>query len=185
MVALPGGRSPLLLEEKLAKLAADPASAHTELAVVGTVDGDRVRLAGAPFAWYADLPRAVGGGNCAPSPVLYLLGALAGCAVSLIRDVLAPQLGIALTDVTAVARCGQDLAGLAGLDGGDPGLNGISIEIGVASPAPPERVAELRLAWQERSPVYLALAAAVPVSVTWSSGPASSVAVPPLAGSVP
>lgn len=161
------------LEERLAKLAADPESAHADLAVIASVDADRVRLAGAPFAWYADLPRAVGGRNCAPSPVLYLLGALAGCAVTLIRDVLAPQLDIELTDVTAVARCGQDLAALAGLDGGDPELSGMAIEIVLASPEPTERIAELRREWQERSPVYLALAAAVPVSVTWSNGVAA------------
>ncbi|WP_245959752.1 OsmC family protein [Prauserella flavalba] len=160
----------VVLEEHLAKLAADPASAASEPAVTATAapGEQRVRVEGSPFAWYADLPRAVGGGNCAPSPTLYLLGALAAGAVAFLRDVLAPQCGVRLDDVTAVARCGQDLRGLAGMAGTEPRLAGLSLDIRLDSPDPEHRLETLRRAWADRCPVYLALSEPVAVTVTWS-----------------
>ncbi|WP_199542747.1 OsmC family protein [Prauserella sp. PE36] len=160
----------VVLEEHLAKLTADPASAASAPSATATpMPGEqRVRVEGGPFAWYADLPRAVGGGNCAPSPTLYLLGGLAAGAVAFIRDVLAPLCDVRLHDVSAVARCEEDLRGLAGVAGAEPRLAGMSLDIRLDSPDPEPRLETLRQAWLDRCPVYLALREPVAVTVTWS-----------------
>ncbi|HVM14705.1 MAG TPA: OsmC family protein, partial [Egibacteraceae bacterium] len=75
--------------------------------------------------WRADLPPPLGGTNEAPSPTALLLGALAGCAVVFIRDTLAPQLGVRVTDVAATVKCETDARGLLGLEGAEPDLRNL------------------------------------------------------------
>ena len=90
--------------------------------VTATLANGRARLSAGPFNWDADLPAALGGENLAPSPTAYLLGALAGCAVAFLRDTLAPQFGVAIDDVTAVAGARSDLRGLLAIEGAAPDL---------------------------------------------------------------
>jgi uncharacterized OsmC-like protein len=156
------------LEDSMARFKANPLSAHTAPAVKATLVGGRGRLTGGPFVWDVDLPPVVGGSNRGPSPTLYLLGALAGSAVAFIHDTLAPQLGVRLTNVTATARCRSDLRGLLGMDGADPRLTGLAIEIAVESSDSPEMVELLRRSWLQRCPIYLALLNPVAVEVTWT-----------------
>jgi uncharacterized OsmC-like protein len=156
------------LDESMARFRVNPLSAHTAPTVMATLVEGRGRLTGGPFAWDVDLPPVVGGTNRGPSPTLYLLGALAGSAVAFIHDTLAPQLGVRLTDVTATARCRSDLRGLLGMDGADPRLTGLAVEISVDSSDSPERVELLRRSWLQRCPIYLALLNPLPVEVTWT-----------------
>jgi uncharacterized OsmC-like protein len=156
------------LDESIASFKANPLSARTAPAVTATLSDGRGRLTGGPFVWEVDLPPVLGGNNEAPSPTLYLLGALAGSAVAFIRDTLAPQLGVRLAGVMATARCRSDLRGLLGMDGADPRLTGLAIEISVDSPDSPERVELLRRSWLQRCPIYLALLNPLPVEVTWT-----------------
>ena len=145
---------------------AEPDAARAAPAVTATLANGRARLSAGPFNWEADLPAALGGTNLAPSPTAYLLGALAGCGVVFVRDTLAPQLGIQVDDVSAVARCSTDARGLLGMDGASPNLGDVEIEIRVSSPEPPERIAELERAWLERCPIYLAISQPNAVRVT-------------------
>jgi hypothetical protein len=69
-----------LIKETTRKFEADPASATAMPAVTGTLVDGRALLSAGSFQWEADLGPAIGGGNLAPSPTAYLLGALAGCA---------------------------------------------------------------------------------------------------------
>jgi uncharacterized OsmC-like protein len=156
------------LEDSMARFRANPLSAHIVPAVTATLTEGRSHLTGGPFAWDVDLPPVVGGSNRAPSPTMYLLGALAGCAVAFTQDTLAPQLGMRLADVAATARCRSDLRGLLGMDGADPHLTGVSIDIVVDSRDSPERIEELRRAWLQRCPIFLALLNPMPVEVTWT-----------------
>lgn len=136
---------------------ADADAARAAPSVTATLANGRARLSSGAFNWEADLPPALGGGNLAPSPTAYLLGALAGCAVVFLRDTLGPQLGIRIDDVTAVARCTTDARGLLGMDGVAPDLAGIELDIEVSSPEPEERLQELYRVWLERCPIYLAI----------------------------
>lgn len=107
----------------------------------------------------------MGGENLAPSPTAYLLGALAACGVVFMRDTLAPEFGVTLTDVEAVAGCQADLAGLLGIGGTSPALEAIHLTIRVTSPDPGERLQPMFAAWQARCPIYLALRSASPVAL--------------------
>jgi uncharacterized OsmC-like protein len=147
---------------------ANPDGARTTPAVRGRLVDGRAELSAGAYTWHSDLPPALGGTGSAPTPTQYLLGALAGCAVAFIHDTLAPQLGIAIDDVTVVARCRADARGLLGIDGAIPDLEGIELEISIATSASVERLAALEAVWRERCPIYLAIAKANGASVRLS-----------------
>ena len=136
---------------------ADPAAARSSPAVTATLANGRARLSAGPFNWDSDLATVLGGQNLAPSPTAYLLGALAGCAIAFLNDTLAPQFGVRIDDVTAVARASTDLRGLLGIDGIAADLADLELEIAVTSPDGPDRTGPMLEAWRERCPIYLAL----------------------------
>ncbi len=136
---------------------ADPAKARSKPTVTATLANGRARLSAGPFNWDADLPAVLGGENLAPSPTAYLLGALAGCAVAFLRDTLAPQFGVEIDDVTAVASAASDLRGLLAIDGAAPDLSDLALDIKVATSSPQDRVDAMFAAWRDRCPIYLAL----------------------------
>src|SRR6478736_3377256 len=105
---------------------AEPEKARSKPTVTSTLANGRARLSAGPFNWDADLPAVLGGENLAPSPTAYLLGALAGCAIAFLRDTLAPQFGVELDDVTAVAKASSDLRGLLAIDGAAPDLGDLA-----------------------------------------------------------
>jgi uncharacterized OsmC-like protein len=146
-----------VLLETGAKLRADPTAGRTAPAVTATLQGDRALLSAGPFAWEADLPLSIGGTNGAPSPTAYLLGALGACGVVFIKDTLAPEFGVTIDGITAVARCKADLAGLFGIDGALPDLTEIEIEITVDTLDPEWKTGPMFEAWQRRCPIYLGL----------------------------
>jgi uncharacterized OsmC-like protein len=147
---------------------ADPAAARSNPSVTATLNNGHARLSAGPFNWDADLPLALGGQNLAPSPTAYLLGALAGCAVAFLHDTLAPQFGVRIDGVTAVARCVSDARGLLGIDDASPELGDIELDIEVSSPDPDAKTGPMLAAWRERCPIFLALLRANTVSLTTS-----------------
>ncbi len=136
---------------------ADPAAARSAPSVTATLANGHARLSAGPFNWETDLPPALGGENLAPSPTAYLLGALAGCGVVFLRDTLAPQFGVRIDHVQAVASCAADARGLLGFEGVSPALADLAIDIEVHSSDPEERVDAMLAAWRERCPIFLAL----------------------------
>lgn len=145
------------LAETEARFRADPSAAQSVPAVTATLVNGHARLSAGAFNWDADLSPALGGQNLAPSPTAYLLGALAGCAVAFLADTLAPQFGVRLDGVTAVARCQTDARGLLGMDGIAADLSRLEIDIEIASPDPDAKTEPMLAAWRERCPIYLAL----------------------------
>ena len=135
----------------------DPAKARSAPTVTATLANGRARLSAGSFNWDADLPAILGGENLAPSPTAYLLGALAGCAVTFLRDTLAPQFDVELDDVTAAASSVSDLRGLVGIDGAAPDLTDLKLDIKISSRSPQDRIDAMLAAWKERCPIYLAL----------------------------
>lgn len=132
--------------------------------VSARAEGSQAVITAGPFTWRADLPEALGGSNTAPSPTALLLGALAGCAVAFVRDVLAPQLGIVVDGVDATVSCETDARGLLGLEGAEPDLRRLRLDVAVKSPNP-EAIGALAEAWTARCPVLLALIKATAVDV--------------------
>lgn len=160
------------IEASMRRFAAEPDAARSAPAVTATLANGRARLSAGSFNWDADLPPAVGGENLAPSPTAYLLGALAGCAVAFVNDTLAPQLGLRIDGVSAVASCRADARGLLGMDGAVPDLEDVAVEIRIDSPEPAEELRRLFELWQERCPIYLALLKPVAVRATFTTGEA-------------
>jgi uncharacterized OsmC-like protein len=162
------------LAETEARFRADPSAARSAPAVTATLVNGHARLSAGAFNWEADLPPALGGQNLAPSPTAYLLGALAGCAVAFLADTLAPQFGVRIDGVTAVARCQADARGLLGMDGATPDLSGLELDVEVASPDPAEKTEPMLAAWRERCPIFLALLKPNEVALTTRTAAAAA-----------
>jgi uncharacterized OsmC-like protein len=126
--------------------------------VTAELSNGHARLSAGAFNWESDLPASLGGGGLAPSPTAYLLGALAGCGVAFMRDTLAPEFGVTVQHITAVASATSDARGLVGAEGVAPDLGDISITIEVVSPDPAAAIEPMLAAWRDRCPILLALA---------------------------
>jgi len=144
----------------------DPSKAKAKPTVKGRSDGARVVFETGSFSWQADLPPSLGGTNTAPSPTALLLSALAGCAVVFIRDTLAPQFGVQLESVEAIAQCDADFRGALGMEGSLPELQNVQLTIQIHSSDSEEHLRNLYQVWQERCPIYLALVKPLSVSTT-------------------
>jgi uncharacterized OsmC-like protein len=97
-------------------------------------------------SWRIDLPKTLAGGDLCPSPTDLLLGALAASA-ALIKDTIAPELGVQVYAVRSKASCGAD----------GPDFQDMLIEIEIESSASESAVQRLLQSWRERSYVYLSL----------------------------
>jgi uncharacterized OsmC-like protein len=156
------------LDESIRTFTADPVSGRTRPTVTATLLNGHARMSAGPFNWEADLPASVGGGNQAPSPTAYLLGALGACAVAFVNDTLAAQFDVEISGISATVSCGADLGGLLGVPGTDPRLTDLALEVIVDSPSPRDRVAEVERAWRERCPIYLSLLEPTDVKLTFN-----------------
>lgn len=154
-----------VIETTSAAWTAEPERGKSTPTVSARADGSQAIIEAGPFTWRADLPVALGGSNEAPSPTALLLGALAGCAVVFVRDVLAPQLGYTVDAVEASVRCAADARGLLGMDGATPDLQDIRVDVSVTSPDGAEAVAAIADLWEQRCPIYLALIKPMAVEV--------------------
>lgn len=163
-----------VIAETERKFQADATAAQSAPEVRATLVNGHARLSAGPFNWDADLSAALGGGNLAPSPTAYLLGALAGCAVAFLHDTLAPQLGVPIDDVTAMARCRTDARGLLGMGAALPDLADIELDVTIASSAADDEVERLQDAWLQRCPIFLAVAKPNAVTTRFSRGAPSA-----------
>lgn len=145
----------------------EPAKALGAPVVTASSEDSQAVIQAGGFTWRADLPPGLGGKNQAPSPTALLLGALAGCAVVFVRDTLAPQLGIRVERVEATARCETDARGLVGIEGAEPDLRGVTVDVTIDSPDGEDAVATIAEVWQQRCPIYLALVKPMEVGVSF------------------
>ena len=148
----------------------EPEKALGAPVVTARADDSQAVIQAGPFTWRADLPPALGGTNEAPSPTALLLGALAGCAVVFVRDTLAPLLAVRVDTVEAAVRCETDGRGLLGIDGAEPDLRKLSVDVTVGSPDGDTGVNKIAEAWQQRCPIHLALVNPTDVSVQFRAG---------------
>lgn len=144
-----------------------PEKARSAPTVTARSDGSQAVIEAGAFTWRTDLPEGLGGTSAAASPTALLLGALAGCAVVFVRDVLAPQLGIRLDEVHARVTCETDARGLLGFEGVAPDLEAMHLEVTLSSPDGQEAVDRIAEVWKERCPIYLALMKPTPVDVSF------------------
>lgn len=156
---------PEIIEQSQDLWSREPDKAKVSPVAKARSDGAQATVEAGPFSWQCDLPPVLGGENKAASPTATLLGALAGCAVVFIRDVLAPQQGVRVDSVEAEARCRADFRGLLAMADAAPDLQELELSIQIRSPDSEEKIQGVYQAWLERCPVYLALTKSTAVKV--------------------
>jgi uncharacterized OsmC-like protein len=117
------------------------------------------------FRFDVDHPKVLVGGDNGPTPVEYLLHALAGCLTAGIANIAAAR-GVDLTEVRSTVEGDIDLNGLLGLDPGvRNGFQQIRVSFTVKGDAPAEKLRAIVEQSRRRSAVFDILTNGVPVSI--------------------
>jgi uncharacterized OsmC-like protein len=117
------------------------------------------------FVFDADHPAVLVGRDNGPTPVEFVLHALAACLTSGLANIAAAR-KITLTEVRSTVTGDIDLNGILGLD---PevrnGYQGITVRFSIKGDAPAEKLRELVEQSRSRSAVYDVVTNGVPVTV--------------------
>jgi uncharacterized OsmC-like protein len=114
----------------------------------------------------ADHPAVLCGEDAGPTPVEYVLHALAACLTAGIANIAAAR-GVALWSVTCSLEGDIDLQGILGIsDKVRNGCQAIRAQIALQGDAPPEKLRQIVAQAVARSAVFDMLANGVPVAVT-------------------
>ena len=114
----------------------------------------------------ADHPAVLVGGDEAPTPVEFLLHAIAACITSGIANIAAAR-GVTLTEVSSTVEGDIDLLGILGLsDQVRNGYEKIRVSFEIKGDAPPEKLRQIVEQSRARSAVYDVLRNGVPVEIT-------------------
>jgi uncharacterized OsmC-like protein len=123
----------------------------------------------AAFTYDADHPTVLVGTGQGPTPVEFLLHAIAACLTAGLANIAAAR-GITLRRVTSTVEGDIDLLGILGLsDSVRNGYRQIRVHFDVAGDAPPEKLAALVEQSRRRSAVYDVLTAGTDVQVDVST----------------
>jgi uncharacterized OsmC-like protein len=122
------------------------------------------------FVYDADHPQVLVGRDLAPTPVEFLLHALAGCLTAGIGNIAAAR-GVTLYEVESTIEGDGDLRGILGLsDEVRNGYERIRVNFRIKGDAPPERLEKIVKQSRDRSAVYDVLTNGVPVDITVDAG---------------
>ena len=114
----------------------------------------------------ADHPAVLVGGDEAPTPVEFLLHAIAACITAGIANIAAAR-GVTLTEVHSTVEGDIDLLGILGLsDQVRNGYEKIRVSLEIAGDAPAEKLRQIVEQSRSRSAVYDVLRNGVPVEIT-------------------
>jgi uncharacterized OsmC-like protein len=117
------------------------------------------------FRFDVDHPKVLVGGDNGPTPVEYLLHALAGCLTAGLANIAAAR-GIELTEVTSTVEGDIDLNGILGLDPAvRNGFQQIRVSFDVKGKASAETLRSLVEQSRARSAVFDIVTNGVPVSI--------------------
>ena len=123
-----------------------------------------------PYTADVDHPTVLVGTDLGPTPVEYVLHALAGCLTAGLANIAAAR-GVELTEVTSTVEGDIDLNGILGLN---PevrnGFSGIKVSFDIKGNASPEKLREVLEQSQARSAVFDIITNRVPVSVEVNAG---------------
>jgi uncharacterized OsmC-like protein len=117
-----------------------------------------------------DHPAVLVGTDTAPTPVEYVLHALAGCLTAGLVNIAAAR-GVELNAVTSEVEGNIDLNGILGLDDSvRNGFEDIRVRFTISSDAPAEKVRALVEQSRARSAVFDIITSSVPVSIEVDTG---------------
>jgi uncharacterized OsmC-like protein len=122
------------------------------------------------FSYDVDHPKVLVGADNGPTPVEYVLHALAACLTAGLANIAAAR-GVELTEVTSTVEGDIDLNGILGLDPGVlNGLQQIKVSVDVKGNAPSDKLRALVEQSRARSAVFDIITNAVPVSIEVNAG---------------
>jgi uncharacterized OsmC-like protein len=117
----------------------------------------------------ADHPGVLVGADNAPTPVEFLLHAIASCITSGIGNIAAAR-GVKLTEVTSTVEGDIDLRGILGLDAAvRNGYQQMRVHFTITGDASPEKLREIVEQAKARSAVYDVLTNGIPLDITIDS----------------
>jgi uncharacterized OsmC-like protein len=120
-------------------------------------------------AYDADHPAVLVGRDQAPTPVEFLLHALASCITAGIGNIAAAR-GVTLYEVESTVEGDIDLRGILGIsDEVRNGYQQLRLSFRIKGDAPPEKLAEIVEQSRARSAVFDVLTNGVPVAITVDS----------------
>ena len=129
-----------------------------------------------PFVYDADHPTVLVGTGHAPTPVEFLLHAIAGCLTAGIANIAAAR-GVTLNRVTSTFEGDVNVLGILGLDGNvRNGYRQIRVHFDIDADATPETVAGIVEQSRRRSAVDDVLAHGTDVVVDVAAGTAAGTA---------
>jgi len=118
-----------------------------------------------PFPYDADHPAVLVGKDHAPTPVEFLLHAIAACITSGIGNIAAAR-GVTLTEVESTVEGDIDLQGILGLsDAVRNGYQRIRVNFTIKGDAPPETLRAIVEQSKARSAVFDVLTNGTPVEI--------------------
>jgi uncharacterized OsmC-like protein len=125
---------------------------------------------GSEFQYDADHPPVLCGEDNGPTPVEYVLHALAACLTSGIANIAAAR-GVTLTEVESTVEGNMDLQGILGLsDEVRNGYQGIKVNFKIKGDAPPEKLRQVVEQSRARSAVFDVVTNGVPVEIDVDAG---------------
>ena len=117
------------------------------------------------YQYDADHPAVLVGEDRAPTPVEFLLHAIAACITSGIANIAAAR-GVTLTEVSSTVEGDINLLGILGLsDEVRNGYERIRVSFEIKGDAPPEKLRQIVEQSRARSAVYDVLSHGVPVEI--------------------
>jgi|KBSSwiStaDraftv2_1062776.scaffolds.fasta_scaffold395851_2 uncharacterized OsmC-like protein len=129
-----------------------------------------VHTHGTDFQLDGDHPTVLTGADQGPTPVEYILHALASCLTAGIANIAAAR-GVNLTSVESTVEGDIDLRGILGLSNEvRNGYQGIRASFRIRGDAPEAKLAEIVAQSQARSAVFDILTGQVPVAITVDAG---------------
>lgn len=142
------------------------AGTHSETTIHGFTGAGGEQAHKTVFRYDADHPAVLVGGDHGPTPVEFLLHALATCLTAGIGNIAAVR-GVALTEVQATVEGDIDLRGILGLSADvRNGFEGIRVNFTIKGDAPPAKLREIVEQARARSAVYDVITTPVPVELT-------------------
>ena len=122
------------------------------------------------FTFDADHPAVLVGRDNGPTPVEYVLHALAACLTAGLANIAAAR-GVRLTEVRSTVSGDIDLNGILGLNPDvRNGYQNITVRFSVKGDAPAEKLREIVEQSQARSAVYDVITNQVPVTIKVTTG---------------
>lgn len=141
------------------------AGTHSRTTIRGFFGAGQEHTREKAFAYDGDHPAVLVGGDNAPTPVEFLLHALAACLTAGIGNIAAAR-GIDLEEVESTVEGNVDLLGLLGLDSSvRNGYQGIRVSFRIKGDASAEELEKVVMRSKDRSAVYDVLSNGVPVDI--------------------